>query len=186
MPPFAALKSLKTAFRPSRNNIPWLILCLGVLGIFLFVFVLPHGMESERLSRGIAQRQDEIRTQQALRPVQAELQAILDEPLPGRLHADMLTGETVLQLEDAAPRIRVMAEEASLDVRFIRPDASALARDGVLLVDCSLAGEMFRLWEFLLALGGNPWLLDVRDLEISSGRTGEEIRMRLLVAMDKG
>lgn len=182
----AAFKSMKTAFRPSISNIPWLILCLGALGIFLFLLVIPRGLENERLSSRVSERQDMIQTQHVLHPVQRDIQAILDEPLPAKLHQGMLTGEANMELEEAAPRIRAMADEAALNVRFIRPDASALARDGVLLVDCSLSGEMFRLWEFLLALAGHPWLLDVQDLEISSGRTGEEFRLRLLIAMDKG
>ena len=182
----AKLKAMRTAFRPSHKNVPALLLCLGVIGVYVFVFALPRGLENKTLTQRITEQEAMIQVQRKLYPVQHQLRDMLDEPLPGKLHQGLLAGEMHLELEEASPRIQAMAEDAALDVRFIRPDATALARDGVLLVDCSLSGETPRLWDFLLDLAENPWLLNVQSLEISSGRTGEEFRLRLLIAMVQG
>lgn len=181
----AKLDSLRSAFRPSRGNLGPLTLCIGVIAVFVFVFLLPRGLKNEELKGLIAERDAQVRTQQDLHPVQRELLSILNEPLPKGLGREMFTEEKTIGLEEAAPRLRAMAEETALSVRFIRPDAAALARDGVLLVDCSLSGEIYRLWDFLLALGSHPWLLSVQAMEISSRQSGEEFRLRLLIAMDK-
>lgn len=181
----ANLKTLRTAFRPSRGNLGPLILCLGVIAVFLFAFLLPRILHNEELARTIDERTEQVQIQQDLHPVHRELLDILTEPLPKGLEQNQFSGPEVMGLEEAAPRLREMAESSALNVRFIRPDATALARDGLLLVDCSLSGEMYRMWDFLRILGTHPWLLDVQNMEISSGQDGEEFRMRLLIAMDK-
>jgi len=181
----ARMHSIKSAFRPSRRNLPPLVLCLAVIAFFLFWLLLPLIQQNHALDAQIGKRRGQIQVQQALHPIHHELRALLDSPLPPGVGQETLDHEPTLALESASPHLRALAETAGLQVRFIRPDAAALARDGLLLVDSAMSGDVPELLDFLREISPAPWMLDVQSLEISSSHDGEEFRLRLLIAMDR-
>ncbi|WP_045222677.1 hypothetical protein [Desulfonatronum thioautotrophicum] len=181
----ARMHSVKSAFRPSRRNLPPLVLCLAVIAVFIFWLLLPLIRQNHALEAQVGERREQIQVQRALHPVHHELRALLDGPLPLGVDLEDLDHESTLALESAAPHVQALAESAGLQVRFIRPDASALARDGVLLLDSAMSGDVPRLLNFLREISPAPWMLDVQSLEISSSHDGEEFRLRLRIAMDR-
>jgi hypothetical protein len=155
----------------------------GLLALgFVAVFLIPQYREAERLRLDIAAARSSLGMRRQLEPVALAIKQ-LEAAIP-----------TVAKVGDGKPlplaevgRLTTvfddMATSLGLSVSSVSPDASSVAKGGLLAVRVGLVGEATAFREFLLSLGSYGPLTSIESASSMMGRDGREYAVKFWLAV---
>ncbi len=160
------------------------IIC--ALGIAVFGFMVLHQnnlmlAEMERDIKNLSAQVDEHRTllpvfRTLLEKMQKQKSSVLYYPAKTKLARD--------NMETAVSVIKTIAEANQLKIKAIQPEIDSVAgTSGHLMMNITMDGDFYNLRELLIQFGRIPWFETVERLQISSGDTVKEIRLRISIAI---
>jgi len=140
------------------------------------------------LDKNIKQLNTKIETQKLLLPLFQKMLTEIDLKLPEGVafpKGEKLTQE---KAESIVSVFHELAGRSGLKVVEVSPDVeSTLNGSGFLLMNVVVKGDFFKLREFLVALGGLPYLEKIEQIKLKNIEGGKEIRLKIwLVKETKG
>jgi hypothetical protein len=146
------------------------VVCLGGLLGFYLLSILPHQQATGRLEGQIEALQDQINEQKLLGPIYERFTSLLAENQPERLKGlplpvpGKLTPEQVADIETF---FRQLADQSGLRVRRVGADLNSMINEmGELRLSLELLGSFSNLRDFMLKLGGLPYLTHIERIDV--------------------
>jgi hypothetical protein len=175
------------SLRLPRENLIRLLGGLAFVSIFSAALVLPQTARLRALERETAELGARIEEQEVYRPVYEELMQTLQ--LRSKFGVQAGEAGSSLRLEQIADIPGLLADlaaEHGLAVGSVTPVPGSLTGTGLLSVTCVLEGELAAFREFLLDLGGLPYLRRIEELRVEHGSSGTVFRIDLWLALEGG
>lgn len=146
-----------------------IILALGAsLVIASVAFLIPLGLRLRQVEGEIRDYQSDLRDQEMIRPLQAELARIAVQQLPEGLETTVRTPLRSTDLGTLPEIFREPAREAGLTLDQITPDVQALPLDAYrqMSVTVAVSGPCSGFHRYLLSLCRLPCLAELRRVTI--------------------
>ncbi|HOI74671.1 MAG TPA: hypothetical protein PLO63_11035 [Syntrophales bacterium] len=176
----------KKSFRIPKSSIRFLLICLGVVILFIVAGLFPMGYAVTSLDKKEQALKLKVEEQEQLGPIYKTLEKQLAEkkvpttlPLPGRTR---LSKE---QVDQVPVTIRGLARAAQLEVMSVNPELGAVAGDAKIApVVVVVRGGMSQFRNFFTALGGLSYVERFDAIEVRPAQTALELKMNLMVALN--
>lgn len=174
--------TLKHRFPASSAR--YALVCLLGLAAFGALGFYPSYRELRALRSRACQLQVEIRRQEIMRPLYKKL---VEKTRRQREKALPFPKQTRLpreQADDLTPLFTRLAQQAGLVLLRVIPDVDSLAETpGRLSVDVTLKGPFNALRDYIVRLGGLPYLEHIEEVRIQAARLQREMTLRVWLAI---
>lgn len=172
----------------SQRRLFYFALFGAVILVVILLLIYPDYRTLAALDKNIVHLNAKIETQKILYPL---FQKMLTESNPVLPEGAAFPKEEKLTQENAERLVSVFHELAGkhrLKVVEVSPDVeSTLDGSGFVLLNIVAGGNFFELREFLLELGGLPYLEKIEQIKLQNTETGKEVRLKIwLVKETKG
>ncbi len=160
------------------------IICALGIAIFGFIALYQNHATLTEMDNDIKKLSAQIEEHRTLWPVfktllgkaQREKAGILSYPEKTKLARD--------DMETAMSLFKTIAETYNLKIKAIQPEIDSVAgTSGHLIMNITLAGDFLNLRDMLIRLGQIPWFETIERLQIISGDSVKETRLRISIAI---
>ncbi|MDY6972693.1 MAG: hypothetical protein SV775_10240 [Thermodesulfobacteriota bacterium] len=176
----------KESSRLPAKIIRHLLICTaGILG-FVFLVIWPYQKLLAGLDGEIKNIESQIERQEILFPIYKDLLKMVNAetlgglPFPERAELDRDKTAEIPYI------CKEIARKNNLEVASVVPNLQSLAkRPGLLPITALLRGDLFDLRNFLIQLGGVPYLEHIEEIRIQSVEGYKEFRVKFWMALKK-
>lgn len=168
---------------PSRS-VMYFVLCVVILIIFYLAALYPYQRSLSAIDAKTAQVANLIEKQRTLLPLYKEMVKRGEGKLRGKFPVPDMKVLPRGDIGAVSPLFRNMAEENGMQVVSIRPDVLSLTEESDdMMVTIQLKGSFSDFGKFLVAVGGEPSLKRVEEIEIrqESGHKQFSLTVRLAI-----
>lgn len=167
----------------AQNSMLYVTLCVcGVLA-FIALVIYPSQRSLDQLDREIIQHQEQLEKQKILFPVYQKLfkQIKLPDtkalPFPDETELDKeLIGEIPAIFAEMAMKNNLEAD--------VIPDVSSIPTGaGILKVNATVQGNFFDFRNFLVELGGTPYLRHIEEIQVKPMPEFKQFTLKLWLAL---
>jgi hypothetical protein len=175
----------RTAWIP-KNSVRYLLICVGVVLLFILVGILPMSFAVSSLDTKAANLQMKIEEQEQLMPFYFVLQKRLsDKKVPTTLPMPSRTKLSKDQVDGVPVTIKGLARAAQLEVMSVNPALGSIGGDAkqapVIVI---VRGAMPQFRNFFTALGGLSYVERFDAIEVRPTQTALELKMNLMIALN--
>ncbi len=167
----------------AQKSILYLFLCLCGVVAFVALLIYPAQRSLDQLDREIIQHQEQLDKQKILFPVYQELFKQLKLPDTKVLP---FPEETELSKERIGEIPSIFAEIArvyNLEADVI-PDVNSIPSGaGILRVNATVQGKFFDFRNFLVDLGGTPYLRHIEEIQVKAMPEFKQFTLKMWLAL---
>lgn len=158
---------------------------LGLLAFYLFAIV-PYQKHLNLYDQDMEAIREQINEQKILTPVYQELlkkmqvkdSEVLAVPEEANFDIDMI--------DEISNIFGKIARNNNLEPIHFIPDPKSIPKDfSTLMVDAYLMGDFLNFRQFLIDLGGVPYMKHIEEIHIKSMEGVKEFRLKLWLTLDK-
>ena len=167
-----------------EKSISYLIICCGIIVIFVLVGLFPLYRYTSNQAGEIIKIKDQIEERKALVPVFLNLQKAMDSK-----DAQVLPNpkKTTITREEAAKFqnvLRAIAGKSALTAISLNTDSSAMAGSSKLFLhNAVVKGEFVNFRKMLIALSAIPYVDRIEEISISQNSGSMEFRIKIWLAL---
>jgi len=164
-----------------KDSLIYLTFCLFGILLFLFLGILPSSRKVADLERDITEIKARIEEQKTLFPLYRELKkkgkrTAFALPLPAKKE---LPKE---KIENFTAEVKKLALREKIEITTIAPSLQTLSTAyKTVSLELTARGDYLPLRNFLIALGGIPYLLHIEELELTQQSQAMEIKMKFWI-----
>ena len=170
----------------SRQSLVFVLGSLLVLGLLIFLGILPIRTEIDRLNSEARQLQAQVREQEILHPLYSDLENALQEQ---EILEEMIIQEegepTAVDVDTAADLMLNIAEITGMEDSSFSPSPESLAvNSDRLLVNGELTGDYHNFREFLVRLVSKNYFEHMEILEVHSQADADLYQLQAWLKLD--
>ena len=175
----------KIKIMPSRSII-YLLICVSGILAFILLAIYPSEKASNRLDMEINRLNAQIKVQKILHPAYKALLKNLrirdSEVLPFPKKTKLSRDKRNLVSEI----FEEMGQRSNLEIVNTVPDIKSLSESsGLLSVNSFIKGNFYDFRNFLIQLGGLPYLEYIEKIQIQTEQNHKEFRVTVWLALEK-
>jgi len=172
----------------SQRRLFYFALFGAVILTVILILIFPDYRTLAALDKSIIHLSAKIETQKLLYPLFQKMLTEIDLKLPDGAAFPKTEKLTQEKAERMVSVFHELAGKHRLKVVEVSPDVeSTLDGSGFVLLNIVAGGDFFELREFLLELGGLPYLEKIEQIKLQNTEAGKEVRLKIwLVKETKG
>ena len=172
-------------FKMPTRSLVYLLICS--LGIFAFITIglYPFQRSLGRMDREIAKIQRNIKEQNILFPVYAQLMEKIQFKRPSILSYPVRTKFSMDKIEELPSIFEKIAGKCNLTASSVIPDIKFLGNDsGFLIVDVVVKGRFLDFRKFLLELGKVACIEEIEEIRIERAANAKKCSLKIWLAVN--
>jgi Tfp pilus assembly protein PilO len=168
-----------------RKNMIVLLGILGLIVIFIFLWILPAKHSAEALETEIESLSTQIEEQKILQPAYKSLYKKAQMKLPKAFSSEQPNSLPKGDTNQMSAVFAEMASNAGLRMKAFNPDvASLIDESDRLLVNVELQGSFFDFYNFINELCQLPYLQNLETLNIVSTPDTKAFKLKIWLSQD--